>query len=343
MSRRGKSSIVHQTKTAVNAIDKIGYSKRDARSERTTGIHSLKQKQETVSASQNFTKWTRNTYGIRNLYELRDEHYRSYINHMRAKGSSIGHIKNVETSLRHLQKGMAVRAKKFNKEPVNFCPTRRMIQTKEALPKDRSYENDETKEIMERLPSNSRDAVILSRAMGMRVREACTVRVEHFQADGKGGLKLYIRKNEGQGVTKGGRFRETPVPKNIESDVKRMMKGKKPKDTLVSVKRDTVRRAVNRACKGAGIQQNGRGTHGFRHAYARERVDQLLDKQNIKREGDHMIDRIMKNRDCGRAADYGMHGKEQLFNSVKKVIDQVHEEIGHGMGRWDLASVYMRR
>lgn len=335
-----KPSIVHQTKTAINAVDRIGKGKREARIKGELGIHSLKQKKETLSVAQNYVKWARGTYGIKNLYELREDHYRGYIEHLQDKGLTNGHMRNVETGLRHLQKGMAIRSERFQKEPVIFCPDKRIIGYKPDPVKDRSYSEQEYQQILNNVPTNSRDAVMLSREMGLRIREACNVRVEHFQKNEQG-WKLKIEK--GGGITKGGRFRETPVPKHFEKELERMVRGKEQMDTLVSVKSDTVRRAVNKACKKTGILQNGRGTHGFRHAFTRERVDQLLDQQGIKDAGRKMIDRIMENRDQGRSAYYGIldHNKE-LFDKVKSVIDQVHSEIGHGKDRWDLASVYMR-
>lgn len=341
MGRRGKSSIVHQCKTAINAVDRIGESKRDARNAGSTGIHSLKQKEETLSAAQNYVKWVRSEFKVKNLYNLREDHYKAYIEHLQGKKLSNGHLRNVETALRHLQKGMNIRSEKFQKDPVQFCPPKRVVPYTPASPNDRSYSRSEYEQILQHLPNNSRDAVMLSRELGMRIKEACNVRVEHFEPTIDGGWKVHIK--DGKGITKGGRPRNIPVPKHFEKTIDRMLQGKEQGQTLIKVKRDTVRRAVNKSCKKAGVKQLGRGTHGFRHAYARERLDQLLEKQGIKGDGKAMIERIMTNRDQGRPADYGIgNHNENLFVSVKQVIDKIHEEIGHGKDRWDLAAVYMR-
>jgi hypothetical protein len=340
---RGKSSIVHDVKTAINELDRIGQSKRELRKEGKHGIHSLKQKQETLSVAQNYVKWTRSEFEVKRIYDLKEEHYRAYMDYLEREKRSVGHRRNVETALRHLQKGMNLRSEKFGKEKVTFIPEKRVTDWREVKkPTDRSYSKEEYQKILNKLPINSRDAVKLCREMGLRVREAVRVEVQHFQPDGLGGWKLKIDK--GSGITKGGRFREVPVSERFKGELERMMNGKQRNEKLISVKRDTVRRAVNKACKETGIKQNDRGTHGFRHAYSRERIEQLFKERGITEAGREMIDRVMRNRDVGRLANYGIFSEcdKALFEQVKEVIDIVHSEIGHGKDRWDLAAVYMQ-
>ena len=343
MARRGKSSIVHEVKTAVNQMDRIGQSKRKLRKEGNHGIHSLKQKQETLSAAQNFAKWARKEHGVKSIYQLKEDHYRGYIGFLERGERSVGHRKNVETALRHLQKGMNLRSEHFGKETHVFVPANRVTNWKESKkPMDRSYSREEYQKILAHLPPNSRDAVMLCRELGLRVREAAGVEVRHFQPTEQG-WKLMIRNGDGKGITKGGRFREVAVPDRFKAELERMTHGKGSHEKLIAVVRDTVRKAVGVACKKAGITQNERGTHGFRHAYARERVDQLFKERGIREVGHKMVARIMENRDQGRFANYGIHEKDQVvFDHVKEVIDAVHSEIGHGKDRWDLAAVYMR-
>jgi integrase len=336
---RGKSSIVHQVKTAINELDRIGQSKREARKEGKHGIHSLKQKKETLSACQNYAKWVRNEYGVKNLYELKEEHYKAYMGVLESGGRSVGHRQNVETALRHLQKGMDLRSEKFGKEKHVFVPSKRVTDWREKkAPTNRSYTQDEYRKILERLSPNCRDAVMLCREMGLRVQESVRVEVRHFDLE-KG--RLFIEK--GAGITKGGRFREVPIPQHFRSELERMMRGKAGHEHLVPVERDTVRRAVNKACKEVGVVQAGRGVHGFRHAYSRERLDRLFKERGIQEQASKMIERIMSNRDQGRLANYGILSTKDktLFEEVKQVIDQVHGEIGHGKDRWDLTAIYM--
>lgn len=339
---RGKSSIVHDVKSAINELDRIGQSKRELRKEGKHGIHSLKQKRETLSASQNYVKWIRNEFGVKSIYELKQEHYKAYMGFLEREGRSVGHRRNVETALRHLQKGMNLRSEKFGKEKNVFVPDKRVTDWKEVKkPTNRSYSKKEYQNILKNVPINSRDAVMLCRELGLRVREAVRVEVRHFEPVDSG-WKLKIE--DGKGITKGGRFRELMVPDHFKDQLERMVDGKVGHERLVTVERDTVRRAVNEACRKVGIIQNARGTHGFRHAYSRERVDQLFKEQGIPETGPKMVERIMSNRDQGRLANYGIISDRDkvLFEQVKQVMDKVHQEIGHGKDRWDLAAVYMR-
>jgi hypothetical protein len=340
---RGKSSIVHQVKVAINELDRIGQSKREMRKDGKQGIHSLKQKQETLSASQNYVRWAKNKFGVKSIYDLNERHYRAYMGFLESEGRSVGHRQNVETALRHLQKGMNLRSEKFGKEENVFVPEKRVTNWREkASPTNRSYSPEEYQKILEQLPANSRDAVMLCRELGLRVRESVRIEVQHFHPVKDGGWKLEIKK--GTGITKGGRFREVQVPESFHLNLERMISGKGVHERLISVERDTVRRAVNEACRRAGISQKGRGTHGFRHAYSRERIDQLFKEQGIHLQATRMLERIMANRDQGRLVTYGVFSKKDktLFEKVKQIIDQVHSEIGHGKDRWDLAAVYMR-
>ena len=122
-----------------------------------------------------------------------------------------------------------------------------------------------------------------------------------------------------------------------------MLKGKSPNDQLVSIKVDTIRRSVSKGLKKAGIEQNKRGCHGFRHAFARKRLQTLMEERNITK-GHEMLQRILDNKEIGRVADYGIFSPndKSLFVAVREVVDQIHSEIGHGKDRWDLAMVYMK-
>jgi len=345
MARKGRSSIVHQVSQAITAINFIGMSKRSAKYKGESGIHSIKQIQETLSASQNFAKWVRDQHEIKSLYLLTEEHYVAYMGHLKDLGRSAGHRQNVETALRHLQKGMNLKSQAFRKDEVIFVPEKRVTDWRELKKaEDRSYSQEEYQSILPYLSENVRDAVKLIRFMGLRVREACNVQVRHFIPAPAGGFQLRIPEEEARGITKGGRYRITPVPDSFLEEIQRMLRGKATDETVISVKKETVRKGVNDAFKKVQIQQDGRGTHGFRHLYCRERLKELLFQNDIEQEGLKLLERVMSNRDLKRKADYGILSSKdiELYETLKAVIDQIHEEIGHGEDRWDLAERYMR-
>lgn len=340
--RRGTGSIVHDVKVCLNEIDMIGKSKRDARQAGIQGIHSLKQKEHTMSACQNFVKWTRDQFGVRKVHELSQEHYKAYIDYMEREGLSVGHRQNVETAIRHLQNGLNARSERFGKDVILFTPEKRLTtpDVSEGL-SNRSYTNAEVKALLRNVPATTGDAVKLMRGLGFRVREAAHIRAEHFIQTDKG---WRVQIDKGAGITKGGRFRHFDVPKSFEKELERMLQGKDPMDRLVRIQVDTIRESVSNGLKKAGIEQNRRGCHGFRHAYARERVDRIFKERGLENSGHQMMERILSNREIGRQADYGILKNEdkQLYETVRGVINQVHSEIGHGANRWDLAMRYMR-
>ncbi|AQQ55621.1 site-specific integrase [Planococcus lenghuensis] len=341
--KRGTGSIVHDVKMCLKEIDRIGQSKRDAREAGTVGIHSLKQKAHTMSACQNFVKWTRDVHGVRKVHELTQEHYKAYIGHLEQQERSAGHRQNVETALKHLQRGLNARSERFGKEQVVFVSERRLTApaASEGV-SNRSYSNEEVRKLLKHVPATTADAVKLMRGLGFRVREAANVRTEHFVQKEAGGWRVQI--DQGAGITKGGRFRHFDVPKPFEQELERMLQGKRPEERLVPVQVDTIRQAVSKGLKTAGIEQNRRGCHGFRHAYARERIDILFRQRGLSDTGHTMMQRVLENRQEGKPADYGIltAADKRLYAEVRGVMDRVHAEIGHGANRWDLAMRYMK-
>jgi hypothetical protein len=340
MTRKRRCSIVHQVVQAMNEIHFVGQSKSHARKNGSAGIHSIKQIKETLSACQNFAKWVRNQFGILSIYELKETHYRSYMQYLTDLERSAGHRQNVETALRHLEKGMRIRSERLGYQAVIFVTEKRITDWRELKKaEDRSYSENEYQSMLPFLSVNVRDAVKLQRNMGLRVREACNVLVHHFQ----GGV-LNIPEEEASGITKGGRFRITPIPKHFKAEIQRLLSEKTEDERLIDVKPSTVRKGVNIACKKANIEQKARGTHGFRHLYCRDRLKELLAAAGIEADGKRMLERIMSNRDKGKKADYGILTEydKEVYQKLKSAIDTIHSEIGHGADRWDLAERYLR-
>lgn len=341
MARRGRTSIVREVKESIVAIDKIGQSKRTARENKNSGIHSKKQKENTMSDCQNFVKWCRSEHGVKSIADLTETHYKAYIGYLEQKGLSEGHRINVETSLRLLEKGFKVRSERFegkSDKSIGFCPEKRLeTRTRGLDVRNRSYSEREVQLIRENVSSEARKGVDLMRELGLRVKEAVNVRREHIvpTEDGRG-LQLEIK--AGGGITKGGRHRDVRVPERFEQRLQEIMAGKQDHERLVNVSSTTLRDAVNVACKKAGIHQDGRGCHGFRHAYARERMQQVM-----SHEQQAMMNRILDNCKVGRKANYGIVSAKDkaLWEATKEKMDLVHNELGHGKSRWELAMRYL--
>lgn len=340
MARRGRKSIVREVSESLRAIDKIGESKRAARRAGDTGIHSTKQMSNTMSDAQNFAKWVRDEYKILSLNGVKQEHYKSYVAHLQSKGISNGHIRNIETSLRLLEKGVKKHSERPNshlKHSEGFCPEKRLvIYQRNENAQNRAYSSSEMAQIRMHCSPEVQKSVDLMQNLGFRVRESVNVRVEHFVRDQEG---WHVRIEKGAGITKGGRHREIPVPKEFEARLEHLLQNKSPGQRIVAVTETTVRDGVNAACKKAGVEQNNRGTHGYRHAYARSRMEQLSTPAHQQ-----MMARILENRESNRKADYGILKMEdkQLYQETKEVMDKIHGELGHGKDRWELAVRYLK-
>ncbi|WP_344351020.1 hypothetical protein, partial [Catellatospora coxensis] len=105
---------------------------------------------------------------------------------------------------------------------------------------------------------------------------------------------------------------------------------------VILIERDSIRKGNAEAFKRAGLTTEGRGLHGYRHAYARGRVNELMTKSEKQ-----ALDKALQRYGEGKRADYGVHERE-TYNSMKAKMDQIHSELGHGKNRFDLAFRYMQ-
>lgn len=333
----GRPSIKNQVETALKEINRIGYSKREAKQAGdSSNIHSIKYYRDVQGTAIRFAEFCRDQYGIRSIYYIKEEHTSGFLQSLKEKGVSNGYLINVESHLKKLQNGMQKFSEKQRKTPAIFVGTRHIATDQREKPHDRSYSSKEIFEIGKHMSPNVHAAMQLSLNLGLRAKEVTNIRVEHIVENPNGGLQVHIV--EGRGVTKGGRFRDIPVPKEYESTLRQLIQGKSLGQKILSMKEGTLRSGLKRACDKAGIQSAG--WHGFRHTYARQRLEELLGER--KREGREMIGRMLNNRSCGRKIDAGLRTHEkELFNAVKQVINAVHHELGHGNNRWGLVAVYM--
>lgn len=338
--KRGGNRLKYQVERAIKKINRIGVSKkalRDAGEE--TGIHSINQIKHDLSVSQNFVKWAKEQ-GVKDLFQLKRSHYRDYIAHKQAQGVSNGHLINIETSLRHLEKGMNEISKEKGFEERNWAPKTRLIDTNSReKPQDRSYSSEETKGYLNKLSANARVGGLLQASFGLRLREAANTRVAHIvEKDGRLFWQASDDKealNAAQGVTKAGRARITPCRPEYEEQVRKMIQGKEEGQYVVPVKYNTLKSAYNRA----GME----GSHTFRHTYARKMLQGELQSRGIEHEGRAMLQKMMENREAGYRKDHLVTREERpLYREVSAAMNRVQEYLGHGSGRIDLAGVYLK-
>ena len=320
------SSIINQVNQCVREIDRIGVSKKVARKQGVRAIHSHKTKKEVLKIGKQFARWGRENYGIRNLHEFKEQHYIAFLESK--SHTTLDYRRSIETHLRLVQEGLNKRSDRFGKERAVFVPEKRLIESRGRLEgvSDRSYSAEEVQAIKEHVTPSAALSVSLMDGLGLRVGESVQLRVGHVQGN-------YVRIQDDT-ITKGGRDRVIPVPQSFQNELQKMCLGKEDWERLVPVTAGTVMNEVTAACRQLKIKSNG--THGFRHSYARERVDQLMTEEEKT-----LFSSCMERYAEGKKFDYGVHNRE-LYESMKEKMDKVHAELGHGKDRFDLAVRYMR-
>lgn len=339
LTRRGGNRLKYQVEQAIKEINFIGKSKRGMREEGTSGIHSVKQVKHALSVSQNFAKWAKQTHSVSDLYKLKRSHYREYIEYMKASGTSNGHLINIETNLRILNKGMVAISSAKGQKGRDWVPKERLVEVSAGeKPTNRALDRDEVSRIRESVSDNVRPAVDLGMAFGLRLREVAKTTAAHIvEKDGMLYWKAVADReapNTSVGVTKAGRPRETPIKPEYEYVVREMVQGKAPIEKLCGVAYNTLKSAYTRYEVG--------GSHAFRHTYARDMVVQEFEKRGIVTKGREMLQKMLENREKGFRKDHLVTREERaLYKQVNEVIDSVHGYLGHGHGRIDLCEVYM--
>jgi integrase len=327
----------NQVESALKEINYIGHSKRESRLAGVKeNIHSIKYYRDVQGTAIRFAEFCRAQYGIRSIYQLMPEHTKGYLQALLDKGVTNGYLINVESHLQKLQSGMQKFSEKLGKSAVTFISGRQISPEQRESPKDRSYTPKEISRLEKAMSPGIRTAMQMSVNLGLRAREVANIRVEHIVKRPDGRMRVQIE--QGKGVTKGGRFREIPVPARYEAALRQLIAGKPAEQKILKIKEGTLRSGLKRASDRSQVPSAG--WHGFRHTYARERLEIILGERS--KEGKEIIGRMLENRDQGRKVDAGIRGQEkELFQTVKDAINTVHHELGHGDNRWGLVAVYM--
>lgn len=338
--KRGGNRLKYQVEQSLKTMNRIGSSKqalRDAKAE--TGIHSISQMKHALSVSQNFADWAKKQ-GVKDLFQLKRSHYREYLAYKQAEGVSNGHLINIETNLRLLEKGMNRISVEKGFAERNWVPKTRVVDTNSReKPQNRSYTPEDAREYFSKLSTNALVGAHLQAAFGLRLREAANTKAAHIQE--RDGRLFWVASSEkgalnaAQGVTKAGRGRMTPCRPEYEVRVRELLQGKEEGQHIVPVRYNTLKSAYNRA----GMK----GSHAFRHTYAREMLRSELQMRGVEQEGRRMLEQILENREAGYRKDHLVTKEDRpLYKMVSAAMDQVQEYLGHGSGRIDLAEVYLK-
>lgn len=318
-------SIINDVHQAIKHVDRIGVSKKQSRRNGDENyIHSYSQKTKVETIAKEFANFCRDNYDVKKLHEVSEEHYRHFL--ATKSDTTLGHQRNIETALQQLQKGLEVKAEKYNKEFKPFL-SERLVKHAERGENvaDRSYTKDEIEGIKEHVTDNSRIAVELMEKIGLRVSEACAVKTSDVDFE----RSLLTVKG------KGGRERQIPLKNDLKGKLERLSERMGENERFVK----TAAKTVSENCKSVANKlqlKNWTGTHGFRHSFARAEIDELMTADEKR-----MFDKCLRNYADGKRFDYAVRERE-LYHSMKNKMDQVHKKLGHGKNRFDLAIRYMR-
>ncbi|MEK4758941.1 integrase [Viridibacillus sp. FSL E2-0187] len=336
---RGGNRLKYQIEQCINSINKVGVSKRTARKNGGSQIHSYKQLKEVLSVSQNFGKWLLEQE-VKDLFRLKKVHYLEYIDYMQQKEVSYGHLINIETNLRLLNKGMKHISIAKGYGIRVWIPKQRIIDTSNREnPVNRSITDERASEVYERLSNNAKIGMNLQMAFGLRLKEASSTTKafiiqqgnEIFWAASDDSLAV----NPAKGVTKGGRARKTQCRPDYEERIKKLLSGKSDYEYLVPIHYNSLKSAYYRA----GLIE---GSHGLRHTYARYMLNLEFKKYGIELEGRRMMTQMIENRAAGYRKDHLVSAEQrELYDLTNKIMDTIHGYLGHGSNRTDLAEVYL--
>lgn len=338
---RGGSRVKFQISQALNEINDIGISKHTKReNQEDTGIHSYSQMDASLSDSQQFGAFLK-AKGVTDLYQVKRAHYRDFISHKQEQGVSRGHLINVETNLRLLAKGMDRLSDAESLHKREWVPKKRLVDTRtREQPKDRSMTGQQIEACRQQLPESAKVALDLQNAFGLRLREVSNTLVAHIKVKDDGSVVWEASNAKGavniaSGITKAGRARETLCRPEYEQQVRELIEGKNSTEQVVSVGYNTLKSAYHRV----GIK----GSHAFRHTYARAMLNEEFVNREIESDGPKALQRMLDNRESGFRRDKGfMEGEKELYREVVNAMDQVQSYLGHGTGRMDLAMVYLK-
>jgi len=97
--RRAGSPLIREVERAINEINQIDVSKREARAKGEHGLHSYKTIKNTLSVFMNFARWVRDEHEVKRIGQLREEHYHAYLQYKEGEKVSKGHLIGIETGL----------------------------------------------------------------------------------------------------------------------------------------------------------------------------------------------------------------------------------------------------
>lgn len=221
-----------------------------------------------LDCSCRFSRWARAHFGLRLLKDATEEMGRAFLTSLLlgsergGRGLSPRTVRVYRAALKKLERGiLKCFGARVKIVPDDFpLPPCRFVGRRAG-----SYDPEEVQAILAEVKTPESNVLRLQLLLGLRVSEAVRLRVADVD------LAAPAVRVKG----KGGLVRHIPAPPEALPLLRSLTQGHAPEEKLFpSVKPSDVQRELLRACKTLGIP--ARGTHGFRHTYARMQHSTLL-------------------------------------------------------------------
>lgn len=330
MSKRGAPGLGVQVSKCLKTIRGRGISKHEtkqeyiaqakARGERINPlksplIHSDKYYQNIHQTSVQFLRWSREQgYGARYIKDFKfKEAGRKWFEERISKG-----IKDLRTEAAHLdklqsaiEKTWAVKTEIVPKDLGKQLRAAGYPTTKEGRIAQqttyRRYTNEEVQKGLSHVRGQraggmgKADALEAQHSLGLRVREAASLRAWHVDLE-----RGHVYVCEGQ---KGTRTRFVPIPVEYRSKLSDLVQGKDRNDRVFNVRGKSIdnrvrnlERAWERAMHAQDIQEHR--THNLRAAYACNRLEGLKDKGMSKEDAERVLIEELGHSDTSKLQHY---------------------------------------
>jgi site-specific recombinase XerD len=263
MARAG--SIVFQVSKIIKAHNGIGLSKREARNESgllsennqkvSDKFHSYKSLDNARRDLMNLGKFAKENYGIKDMSKIDIEVIKEWIN---SKSAVYRTASNYLSELNKVSEHFS-----FNKQEIKELRSElkeNLERTGKLHNSTRAYKN------LDKVFLKSEKAQIafeLQRDYGLRLKEAMHINLDRQLKDNT----LFV-----QG--KGGKILEKELSKELVQKVK-----ENAKNGIFEIKKDTYTKELKEAIEKTGQTYNG--THGIRHSFAHQKLEEGYSKQEV--------------------------------------------------------------
>ena len=305
-----------------------GESKRSAKfqlqGETDNKIYSYSHKDSLHSTAKDFAKFTKETFGVRTVYEIDSKHIAAYIEH---KAETCNEKTLLKVSS-HLAKLELCCKCTYSSEKINWGVKEIIIPVSannSGITKDKPMDWETSQKIVDYMTrpgtrSEAYRSLELSRLLGMRVEETVNARANRFHLEPSPAFPFgYVEIRKGDG-SKGNRPRIIPIQtkEQLES-LKTICAGRTGNDFIVQkskfgnqpLDKKSISKTFSRALKDLGLEKySGNLNHALRKDWAQRSYD-MYRENHTKSETVRYVNRILG------------HGEERSLSELSHYVNDI--------------------